>query len=310
MIEPYCIKRSLLFALLILPVSLISAQETNLDSLVDKETKKDTTVTTGKVLATFKSTRVQNGHSVETLPAKVLDIKIQHRFGYISDGWEEFFGLDNATIRLGADYGITNRLMIGGGRATYGKQWDAFVQYKVLEQQTGKKNMPITLSVLGSVMLQTLHTPDSLKEVYNFNDRFYYAGQILIARKFNKWLSLQLAPTIVHYNLVPLESDPNDIISIGIGSSINITKRASLVAEYYYNLPGHKFDNTQNSFSIGFDIETAGHVFQVLLTNALGVAERPFITETTGKFFDGDISLGFNLSRSFQFGKPKKPKSY
>lgn len=304
------LKKYFLFSLLFITASKIIAQDVNLDSLMEQESKKENKASSEKVISTFKSTRVGNGHSVETIPAKVLDIKIQHRFGYLSGGWEQFFGLDNATIRIGGDYGITDRLMIGGGRATYGKQWDAFAKYKILEQQSGNKNMPVSLSLMGSVMLQTLHTPDSLKEVYHFSDRLYYAAQIIIARKFSSAFSLQLMPTIVHYNVVPLTTDPNDIISIGAGLSTKISKRASLVLEYYYNLPGYKFDDTQNSLSIGVDIETAGHVFQVLLTNAQGIAERPFITETTGKFFDGDISLGFNISRAFQMGKPKKQKAY
>ncbi len=299
------LKKVLFFCLMLISAGTI-AQDVNLDSLLEQESKKEQKNTSEKVISTFKSTRVGNGHSVETIPEGVLDIKVQHRFGYLSGGWEQFFGLDNATIRIGGDYGITNRLMIGGGRATYGKQWDAFAKYKILEQQSGKKNIPISLSVLGTIMLQTLHTPDSIKDVAHFSDRLYYAGQIIIARKFGTALSLQLMPTIVHYNVVPLATDPNDIISIGGALSTKINKRTSLVLEYYYNLPGFKFDNSQNSLSVGVDIETGGHVFQVLLTNGQGIAERPFITETSGKFFDGDISLGFNISRAFQLGKPKK----
>lgn len=287
-----------------------NAQTTDIDSLIITETKTDTLVETGKAISTFKSTRAGNGHSIETLPAKVMDIKIQHRFGYVSDGWKQFFGLDNATVRIGGDYGITNRFMVGAGRATYGKQWDVFAKYKILEQQSGNKNIPISLSLLGSVMLQSMPAPDSIKDKQNFSDRFYYAGQLIIARKFNKALSLQLMPTIVHYNIVPLATDPNDIISIGAALSTKISKNASLVLEYYYNLPSNKFDNTQNSLSVGIDIETAGHVFQMLFTNGVGIAERPFITETTGKFFDGDISLGFNISRAFQLGSKNKKKSW
>jgi hypothetical protein len=306
MIQNTSLVKLVVFGLFLVTTATTFAQNTDIDSLLITETKTDTVIESGKAVSTFKSTRVGNGHSVETLPAKVMDIKMQHRFGYISDGWEQFFGLDNATIRIGVDYGISNRFMIGAGRATYGKQWDVFAKYKILEQQTGIKNIPVSLTVLGSVMLQTMPSPDSIKDIQNFSDRFFYAGQIIIARKFNKVLSLQLMPTIVHYNIVPLATDPNDIISIGAALSTKISKSASLVLEYYYNLPSFKFDNTQNSLSVGIDIETAGHVFQLLFTNGLGIAERPFITETTGKFFDGDISFGFNISRSFQLGKHKK----
>jgi hypothetical protein len=314
MINNFLLNKCCLFAFLFTTTStIIVGQNVDLDSLLEQESKKENVVNAQKTISTFKTTRLGNGQSVETLPAKILDIKIQHRFGYVSGGWNQFFGLDDATVRIGGDYGITDRLMIGGGRASYGKQWDAFAKYKILEQQSGEKNIPVSISLLGSVMLQTL--PDTIDKAH-FSDRFYFAGQIIIARKFGDKLSLQLMPTIVHYNLVPLSTDPNDIISIGAGLSTKISKRASLVLEYYYNLPGHDFDyapgttlKTRNSLSIGCDIETGGHVFQVLLTNAQGIAERPFITETTGDFWDGDISLGFNISRAFQLGKPKKKKN-
>ena len=306
---------SVLLLLLFVNVNAIYCQNTNLDSLLEQESKKENLVNSEKTISTFKSTRLGNGHSVETLPAGVLDVKIQHRFGYLSGGWEQFFGLDNATIRIGGDYGITNRLMIGGGRATFGKQWDAFMQYKILEQQSGKKNMPVSLSAIASFMLQSEVWHDSLKilpedQQPRFSDRLYYGFQLIVARKFSDKLSMQLMPTLVHYNLVPFSTDPNDIISIGAGLSTKITKRTSLVLEFYPLIPGHKFENTQPSLSIGFDIETGGHVFQVMFTNGQGIAERPFISETQGKFFDGDISLGFNISRAFQLVKPKKAKEY
>jgi hypothetical protein len=208
------------------------AQDMNLDSLLATETKAQDKETSTKVISTFKSTRVSNGHSVETIPAKVLDIKIQHRFGYVSDGWNQFFGLDNATIRIGGDYGITDRLMIGAGRASYEKQWDAFVKYKILEQQTGKKNIPVTLTGLVSAMIQTMPTPEGLTYKPYFSDRFFYAFQVLVARKFSNAFSFQLMPTLVHYNNVPHATDPNDVISIGGATSIKIAKRTSFVLEY------------------------------------------------------------------------------
>ena len=174
----------------------------------------------------------------------------------------KFFGLDNATIRIGGDYGITDRLMIGGGRATYGKQWDAFAKYiRFLNSNRAKKIFPYHFPCwVLSCCKHFIHQTAS-KMLAHFSDRMYYAGQIIIARKFGNILSLlQLMPTIVHYNIVPLTTDPNDIISVGAALSTKMTKRASLVLEYYYNLPGFKFDNTQNSLSVGVDIETGGHV--------------------------------------------------
>jgi hypothetical protein len=158
-------------------------------------------------------------------------------------------------------------------------------------------------------MLQTMPDPPDLHYEPAFSDRFFYAGQILLARKFGKAFTLQIMPTFVHYNIVPLESDLNDIFSLGLATAIRITQRTDIVIEYYYNLPSSKFDGTKNSLSIGFDLETGGHVFQMMFTNASGIAERPFITESTGDFFKGDIRIGFNVSRNFQLIKPKKLKA-
>ncbi len=297
--------RNWLVIIILMTGGALSAQDTKLDTLFQQETQVQQEKQAYIPATIFRSSRVLNGHSTETLPAGVLDIKIQHRFGYISDGWNEFFGLDNATIRLGGDYGLTNRCMIGLGRATYEKQWDGFVKYKVLEQHSGKTNMPLSLTLLASAMVQTMPDADGQEHATQFIDRLYYAGQLLVARKFGNVFSLQFMPTLVHYNLVPSVGDPNDIVSMGIATSLKITKNASFTTEYYYNLPRYKFKGTENSLSVGFDIETAGHVFQLLFTNGSGVAERPFISESTGKFFDGDIRIGFNLNRSFQLKKPK-----
>jgi hypothetical protein len=298
----FTLKNFLAFLLVSAIPFLSNAQ--NLDSLMNAETKVKAPSSI-KTTQTFRSTRVANGHSIETLPKGILDIKIQHRFGYLSDGWSQFFGLDNATIRIGGDYGVTDRLMIGFGRASFEKQWDLFGKYKILEQQSGKRNIPISLAVLASGMIQTVPTPGGLGYKPHFSDRLYYAGQVIIARKFSNAFSLQLMPTIVHYNIVPQVTDPNDIVSIGGATSIRITRSSSLILEYYYNLPGLRFANTTNVLAVGWDIETGGHVFQIMITNGSGIAERPFITESTGKFFNGDIRLGFNISRNFQLGKRK-----
>jgi hypothetical protein len=125
----------------------------------------------------------------------------------------------------------------------------------------------------------------------------------LIARKFSSATSLQIMPTVVHYNLVPTANDPSDLFSIGIGGRQRITKRVSLNAEYYYQLPDSRFPNTRNSLSLGLDIETGGHVFQLHVTNSRGMTERSFINETVGSWDKGDLLFGFNISRVFSLKK-------
>lgn len=280
------------------------AQDVNLDSLLDAEMVKKTKNETRYTEATFQTTRLVNGHTVETTQKGVLDLKVQHRFGTLNSGLYNMFGLDEASMRIGVDYGINNRLTIGLGRSTFEKQYDGFLKYRLLWQSTGKHVMPVSLTLLSTVAYKTLkENTDSVK--LNTSDRWYFGLQALIARKFNSSFSLQLMPTMIHYNLVPSSDVPNNLYSLGVGARMKLTKHTALMAEYYYQLPGYKIPGTYNSFSIGYEIETGGHVFQLHLSNSTGMVERPFITETNGRWSNGDIHIGFNISRVFTVHRPK-----
>lgn len=259
--------------------------------------------------ATFKSTRVINGHSIETISKNHLDFRISHRFGRLNDGAYNFFGLDQATMRMGLEYGLTDRLMVAIGRSTSQKTFDYFAKYKVLRQAKG--GSPISVTAFGSVDAISLSTSPQFRFNDNF-DRLTYIGQLLIARKFGERLSLQLTPTFIHRNKVESDTEPNDIMAVGIGGRVKISKRTSLNAEYFYRLPmsleaGISTNpNYYNSLSLGFDIETGGHVFQLHFTNSLGMVERQFIAQTEGNWAKGDVHYGFNISRTFSFDKKKK----
>jgi hypothetical protein len=290
-----------IFGLLVL-ISLQAFSQDDLMKMLEEETKDEHAV--DFTTATFKTTRLINGHSIENVAAGVLDFRISHRFGYISGGAYELWGLDEASMRLGLDYGLTKRWMIGIGRSTYQKQYDGFSKFKILQQSSGARKMPITFSAVASMMYKSLHFEDPTRENY-YTSNLYYAGQLLIARKFSEGFSLQLMPSIVHYNLVEGANDPNDVLALGVGGRLKISKRTSVNVEYYYQIPGYKFEGTENSLAIGFDIETGGHVFQLYCTNSTGMTERTYIAETTGDFFSGDIRLGFTISRVFTIKKPK-----
>ena len=275
-----------------------AAQDTtDLMNLLEKEmtsTKDMTSYTT----ATFKTTRLVNGHSVENVAKGVMDVKISHRFGNLNEGFYELFGLDKATMRIGFDYGITNTLMIGVGRSTYQKTYDAFFKLKILRQSKGKRKMPITLSYLPTIAYRSLKWEDpTIKN--HASSRLSYSHQLIIGRKFSEGTSLQLMPTFIHQNLVTGANDPNDLFAIGIGGRQKISKRISINVEYYYQLEDYKLPGTRNSLSVGFDIETGGHVFQVHFTNSPGMNERTFIADTKGGWDKGDILFGFNISRVF-----------
>ncbi|HND88559.1 MAG TPA: DUF5777 family beta-barrel protein [Saprospiraceae bacterium] len=283
-----------------------TAQEGDLLSLLGEEK------TTDYATASFKTNRVINGHSIENTAAGVLDVKISHRFSPLRQGAYDLFGLDGATIRIGADYGITDRLMVGAGRNSYEKLIDGFAKYKVLRQSTGKRNMPITLCYLVDAQIKTEAFSDK-ERLNRFTSRMYFTHQVLIGRKFNERLSLQLMPTLVHRNLTASPKDKNDVFSIGAAGRIKLTKRVAINAEYYYVPQGQLLNDYANSLSIGFDIETGGHVFQFHFTNSRDMTYKGFITETgedwfykgtDGKLMSG-IRFGFNISRVFTLKKPK-----
>jgi len=295
--------KALTFFSLFLLISVSTIAQDDLMKMLEEETKDENAI--NYTTATFKTTRLINGHSIENVAAGVLDFRISHRFGYVNGGAYELWGLDEASMRLGFDYGLTKWWMIGVGRSTYQKQYDGFTKIKILHQSTGARTMPVTVSAVGSMMYKSLHFEDPTRENY-YTSNMYYAGQLLIGRKFSEALSLQIMPSVVHYNLVPLATDPNDVLALGIGGRVKISKRVSVNVEYYYQLPDFQFEGTENSLAIGFDIETGGHVFQLYCTNSTGMTERTFIAETTGDFFSGDIRLGFTISRVFTIQKPKE----
>ncbi|MFL5789704.1 MAG: DUF5777 family beta-barrel protein, partial [Flavisolibacter sp.] len=217
-------------------------------------------------------------------------------------GAYEFFGLDRATIRLGFDYGISKDLSIGIGRGDYKKEFDGFLKYRAIHQSVGPGSIPFSLILVGGSTLQTLKVNN---ESRTFSNRMSYYGQIVAGRKFSDAFSFQIIPTIVHRNLVPTAEDPNDTYAIGLGGRIKLTRRVSFNVDYYIVTNKDKSLTTYNPFSIGFDLETGGHVFQLHLTNAIGMNERAFITETTNNWGHGDIQIGFNISRAFQVKKRK-----
>jgi hypothetical protein len=265
-------------------------------------------------IATFKGTKVINGHSIETPAGGVLQFLIQHRFGRVNGGAYEFFGLDNATIRLGLDYGITDRLAVGLGRSSFEKTYDGTVKYKLLRQSTGKRTLPLSLTLLSSMAIKTIEWPEPERPNY-FTSRMYFTFQTLIARKITSGLSLQLSPTLVHRNLVATTEDANDVIVLGLGGRQKLNGSITLNAEYFYILPNQIVsplygEQVRNCFSVGVDLETGGHVFQLHFTNSRGMYDKFFLTETTGDWLDGDIHFGFNISRVFTIvNKSSKPGS-
>ena len=273
------------------------AQEDSLMDILNKDAS-------GKIrkepsTAAFFATRIINGQSVENPGKGILQFCIGHRFDAFNaennNIFYNFFGLDAATIRLGFDYGINNRLTASVGRSSLQKTYDGAFKYKLLRQT--KERMLVTVVLYTNLAVRTDNKSDENRKI-TFTDRLVYSNQLLIARKFNKNFSLQLSPTYIHRNVVATVQEQNDVFAIGFGSRYKIFKMVSFNAEYFYLLPGNTADNFSNSFAFGFDIETGGHVFQLNFTNSAGLIESQFIPMTNGPW-KKMLRFGFSISRVF-----------
>ncbi|TKK67671.1 hypothetical protein FC093_13040 [Ilyomonas limi] len=262
------------------------------------------------VRGTFKGLYIVNMKTVESSARGALNFLIMHRFGRLNDGAYNFFGLDNASIRLGLDYGITDRLAIGIGRSSLEKTFDAYFKYRLLWQTDGSERVPLSLSVSSGLTNYTLKFPD--KTYLNARYRTTYVTQLIAARKFSSALSLQLVPMWLHYNLVPTVNDKNDVFALNAGGRMKLTKRMSISAEYNYLLPDQVNSiDVHNAISLAWEIETGGHVFQLVFSNAQGMTEPQVIARTAGEWGDGDVYFGFNISRVFNIShKAKKSVTY
>lgn len=283
-----------LFSVALFSFHSAAAQDDLLGELGDEQEEVE------RVKNAFKSTRVIASHSLEHVAGGVLDFRIMHRFGSLKGGSYEAFGLDAATIRLGLDYGITDRLTLGIGRSSLYKEVDGFLKYRAVWQSRGGKNIPVSVILVSGVTRNGLKWSDPNRDNYE-TSRLGYYHQVIVGRKFSDAFSFQIAPVMVHRNLVAQTTDKHDTYHLEIGSRIKFTKRIALTIDYFYG-PKGQFNESlgiTNPLSLGFDIETGGHVFQLHFTNAPAMTEKTFLTENTGSWDKGDIHFGFNISRVF-----------
>ena len=286
--------RLIVFLLLYAIGSPALAQDDLMDLLEEDEEQEVKYIT-----AAFKGTHVINGHSTKTKNKGELDFLIYHRFGPVNSGIQEFFGLDQANMRLGFEYGLTDQLDLGIGRSTYEKTYDGFVKWKFLRQKTGAENFPVNIVWLSSIAIPTIEINEPLSTA----DRMGFTHQLMISRKFGQNFTFQIMPGMVHLNTVPKTTDNNDIFYIGGAFRYKITRSLALTGEYYYRFNPIESIRTYDVVGFGVDIETGGHVFQLHFTNSRPTFEKGFITDTKDDFWDGDIRFGFNISRTFQLGK-------
>ena len=256
---------------------------------------------------TFYSNRIINGHSIENIPAGKLNFLLAHRMGRIDDGFKTLFGLRQATSQINLEYGLSDRINVGIATSTFQELYFGDVKFKLFKQSVGKNSFPVAISLHSTMFINTgeLNYPNNQEY---FSSRLYYSHQILIARKFNEKLSLQITPTAIHRNMVKTKSDKNQVYATGIGGRYKFTKKMALTFEYYYVFPNQivsKINNesVSNTFSLGVDIFTGKHVFQIFVTNSLAMDEKNFITENIEKWDKKQIHIGFNISRLFRIKK-------
>jgi Membrane bound beta barrel domain (DUF5777) len=305
--------RKFLFSLIFLISGFqLSAQDSLLKSLNDSISA---TPKTGFVTGTFKALYIVNMKTIEAPAAGALNVEIQHRFGTINTGAYNLYGLDFATLRLGLDYGISDRLSVGIGRSSYLETFDGYLKYKLLRQTDNSRQMPVSVSLLGTSSYFTNHAPLGDNADISGSSRFNYTFQVLIARKFNSKLSFELTPTFIHYNMVTVP-DHNNVFALCGGGRMKISKHMALTVEYDYLFPNQLVSSLDpptpprsNSFSLGWDIETGGHVFQLVMTNSQSMVESQYIGQTAGTWGKGYIYFGFNLSRNFNLKPHDKPKT-
>lgn len=292
------VKRLVLSALIFgFTVSVSNAQDDLLD-LIEKEDNEKNKDKRDYASAAFKTNLAVTSQSIENVASGVLSFRISHRFGTISDGLYDLFGLDNSDIRFAFDYGINDWLQVGVGRSSFEKLYDGNLKAKILRQQKGKQNIPISIVYYTSAAVNTLKWADPNRE--NFpSARWTYCHQLLIGRKFSESFSAQISPTLIHRNLVPTAADANDVFAMGAALRQKLTKRLAVNIEYFHRLDTYNEKQFKNPLSFCFDIETGGHVFQLIFSNARSMVEKGLITETSGDIGQGDIYFGFNLSRVF-----------
>ena len=249
-----------------------------------------------------------NFESTKLASEKDLFFIVAHRFGSVKYGFDDLFGLDNAVTQIKFIYGVNNWLNVGAARSSFMKKYGLHLKYRLVPQKN--EGFPVTIVGYNLATVNTSLEKDQYPKL-EFNDRIVYTSQILISRKFTESFSFLIAPTYVHENLATRSSElvsdgtilnydeRHDQFAIGFGGRYKLLTRWSLNLDYGVHLNRNKNSNYKNPLSIGVDIETGGHVFQMHFTNAQAMFEEGYIIKGQGDWGDGDFFFGFNLSRVF-----------
>ena len=279
----------LLIIFLLTPL-FVDAQDDLLDEI-------DTNATEGQyATAAFKGLKIVNFESTKLVAKDELTFIVSHRFGSVKNGIDTFFGLDEAVTRIHFVYGITDAINIGVSRSSFLKIYDVTAKYRLVRQE--ENGFPFTIVGFNALLINTALERENLP-LLKFKHRLGYTAQILISRKINTDFSIELAPTFFHDNYVQMDEQSNSQFALGFGGRYKLGKRWSVNADYGLHLNRASNSPFKNPLSIGLDLETGGHVFQMHFSNAQAMNTNGFLGQGTGDWLDGDVYFGFNLSRRF-----------
>ena len=286
------LKKSLLI-LMVLPCFCFGQEDDLLNELESLSQNEDSFE-----LPAFKALQIGNLQSTKVIDKGDLYMVVAHRFGYLKSGIDEFYGLDQANTKIQLLYGLRENLQVGVSRDSYEKTYSGTAKYRIMNQSD---RIPINISLYGSVDIDS-HLKKKVYPGLKPFDRFSYTGQLLLSRRFSEKLSLEIAPIYVRHNLQNLNYTKTltyDQFLLGVGGRQKFSKRFSFNIDYAYNFSKDKNSLYKNPLTIGVDIETGGHVFQLLFTNSRASNDSSFLTETIGDWSKGEISFGFNIVRVF-----------
>ena len=246
--------------------------------------------------AVFKGLKVINFESTKLVAKKGFNFIVSHRFGTVKNGFQNLFGLDEAVTHLNFVYGLSDNINISASRSSNQKIYEVATKFRLVNQLAGK--IPFTVVGYTSVLANTSLETDNLPKL-EFKHRLSYVAQLLVSRKMNNNLSLILSPTFFHDNYLTDDFQENSQYGIGFGGRYKLGKRWSLNMEYGVHLNRSENSLYKNPFSIGVDLETGGHVFQLLFTNSQSMNTNGVFGTSTGEWGESDVYFGFNLARSF-----------
>jgi hypothetical protein len=286
-------KKLFAYLLVVFGMSVATAQEDLLNQLEDSNSNIKQVE-----IAAFKGLQIGNMQSTK-LPSKgETYIVIAHRFGDLTKGLDNFFGLDNAYTKIGGIYGVTNWLSLGLSRQTYNKTYELSAKYKFANQEVN--GFPVTIVGYNTLDVNTKLSVDSYPGIKG-SDRIAYTTQLPISRKFSNSFSFEITPIYVHKNLYDLipGTEKEDQFVLGAGGRYKLTKRLSINLEYAARINSPENTLYHDPLSVGLDIETGGHVFQMVFSNSQPLNDVAVFTNATGKWNGGSIYFGFNMYRVF-----------